>query len=108
MELSSKTTGQTLEKQDYKYVIDFGVVNLNSPASDMLVLKGENLKINNVSADCSCSSGTPNVIDKNTVELEVRFKNTHISQPFNKNIHIDFTENGEQKTETINIKGQVQ
>lgn len=107
MELSNKTTGQKIEKPEDKYVFDFGEIKFNTSASEVLVMEGDNLKVINITADCGCTTGVANIVDKNKIEVEVRYKNTHIKSPFSKNVQIDFFENGERKYEIINIKGIV-
>ncbi len=107
MEIINKATDKKIDKTGDKYIVEFGVMQKKSKASIIIQIKGENLKSLTSQSDCSCSEGTPNIIDSNTIEIELIYKNTHVVNPFNKNIYLNFMENEEKKQATINIKGQI-
>ncbi len=105
--LINKTTEQELEKKGDVYQYDFGVRKQNSKVSITLVIKGENIGLVTATADCSCTSTTPNVIDKNTVEIDIIYKSTHLIHKINREVFVNYSENGENKLDKIKITGQI-
>jgi len=107
MIIIDKTTGQEIENNAEKYLIDFGVIKKGDKASRTVQIKGESLKNMTSQSDCSCTESSPNVINKDTIEIDLNYKHTHLTNPFNKNVYLNFTEGEEAKSAVINIKGQV-
>lgn len=107
MTIIDKSTGKEVENNAEKYFIDFGVIKKNSKASRTVQIKGDKLKNLTSQSDCSCTESSPNVIDKNTIEIDLNYKHTHLTNPFNKNVYLNFTEGEETKSAVINIKGQI-
>jgi hypothetical protein len=102
-----KETGQELESIGGIYQYNFGEKKLNSSVTATLIIKGENISSVTASADCSCTSTSPNVIDKNTVEIDIIYKSTHVLHTINRSVFINYTEGQENKLREIKIDGQI-
>lgn len=107
MQVIDKQTNTEIGKSTDRYIIDFGTLKKNSIAKRKVQIKGVNLSGLTSQSDCSCTESSPEVIDKNTIEIELQYKNTHMTKPFDKKVYLNFHEDGQQKVATINIKGQV-
>lgn len=107
MQVIDKQTNTEIQKSTDRYYLDFGTLQKNSIAKRTVILKGDNLSGLTTQSDCSCTESAPNKIDKDTIEVDLQFKNTHITKPFDKKVYINFNENGQPKALTINIKGQI-
>lgn len=105
--LLSKDTNQELEKVGDIYQYDFGARKQNTKVTVTLQIKGENISKVTATADCSCTSTTPNVIDKNTVEIDIIYKSTHLIHKINREVFVNYSENGENKLDKIKISGQI-
>lgn len=107
MVIIDKQTNTEIGKSTDRYILDFGVLKKNQVAKRKVQIKGEKLSGLTSQSDCSCTESSPEVIDENTIEIELQYKNTHMTKPFDKKVYLNFFENGQQKVATINIKGQV-
>lgn len=102
-----KTTGQELESINGIYQYNFGEKKLNSSVKVTLIIKGEHISNVTSTADCSCTSASPNVIDKQTVEIDIIYKSTHIVHTINRSIFVNYTDEQENKLREIKIEGQI-
>lgn len=107
MNITLKTPNLTFYKENFVYVIDFGTIPRNGVAKADINVNATVIKDFTVSTSCTCTSSTPNILDVDNIELSVGYKNTHKVSPFSVKIFLNFKENGEQKSETIKIKGNV-
>ena len=107
MQIVDKQTNTEIEKSTDRYIINFGILKKNQIAKRTVQIKGNNLEGLTSQSDCSCTESSPEVIDKNTIEIELQYKNTHITKPFDKKVYLNFHEDKQPKVATINIKGQV-
>jgi hypothetical protein len=105
--LLNKQTNQELDKIGDTYQYDFGARKLNSRVATTFVIKGENLRNLTATADCSCTTSTPNVIDKDTIEIDIIYKSSHMAHNINREVFVNYAENGENKSEKIKITGQI-
>ena len=103
----NKEAGQELESIDGIYQYNFGEKKLNSSVKTTLIVKGEDVKNVTSTADCSCTSTFPNVIDKQTVEIDIIYKSTHILHIINRSIFVNYTDGQENKLIEIKIDGQI-
>lgn len=85
--------------------VDFGEVKQNSKVKTTLTFKGENLSNFEAVPGCRCTTTAPKVIDSNTIELEVGYKDSHIKGAFKKTITLNYREKGVKQTKYIKIKG---
>ena len=105
--ITNKETGQELEIINGIYQYTFGEKKINSRVATTLILKGENIKNVSSASDCSCTTPSPNVIDKDTVEIDILYKSSHILHTINREVFVNYTEGQETKTEQIHITGQI-
>lgn len=105
--LINKTTNQELEKVGDKYKYDFGARKQNTRVAVTLQVKGNNISKLTSTADCSCTSTTPNIIDKDTIEIDIIYKSSHVIHNINREVFINYSENGENKLETIKVTGSI-
>lgn len=105
--LIEKSTNKELDKIGNIYQYDFGARKQNSRVAVTLQVKGENISKLTATADCSCTTTTPNVIDENTIEIDVIYKSSHVLHNINREIFINYSENGENKLETIKVTGKI-
>lgn len=102
-----KTTRQELESINGIYQYNFGEKKLNSSVKVTLVIKGEDIKNVTSTSDCSCTSASPNVIDKQTVEIDIIYKANHMVHTINRSIFVNYTDGQENKLREIKIDGQI-
>lgn len=102
-----KETGQELECIYGIYQYNFGEKKLNSSVKTTLIVKGEEVKNVTSTTDCPCTSAFPNVIDKQTVEIDIIYKSTHIVHTINRSIFVNYTDGQENKLIEIKIDGQI-
>lgn len=107
MEITLKTNNATLTGYNTNYVLDFGILKKNSRAKVTLKVDGESLQINTSNTSCSCTRADLNRVNSNTTEVEITYKNTHLVQPFSKQVYLDITEPTESKRVTIEVKGNI-
>jgi len=107
MQVIDKKTNTEIGKSTDRYIINFGVLKKNEIAKRTVQIKGINLSGLTSQSDCTCTESSPEIIDKNTIEIELQYKNTHITKPFDKKVYLSFHEDNQPKAATINIKGQV-
>ena len=105
--LIDKSTNQELEKKGDLYQYDFGARKQNSRVVATMIIKGSDIKTVTATADCSCTSTSPNVIDKDTVEIDIIYKSTHLIHNINREVFVNYSENGENKLDKIKITGQI-
>jgi len=105
--LINKSTNQELDKTGNIYQYDFGARKQNTRVAVTLQVKGNNISKLTSTADCSCTSTTPNIIDKDTIEIDIIYKSSHVIHNIKREIFINYSENGENKLETIKITGQI-
>lgn len=103
----NKETGQELEKIGEMYQYNFGAKKQNSRVAVTLQVKGSNISKLTSTADCSCTSTAPNVIDKDTIEIDIIYKSSHVIHKINREIFINYSENGEKRLKTIKVTGQI-
>ena len=103
----NKATGKELEKKEGIYQYDFEARKQNSKVAITLTIKGENISSVTATADCACTSALPNVIDKQTVEIDIIYKSTHITHTINRSIFVSYTDGQENKLTEIKIDGQI-
>lgn len=103
----NKETGKELESINGIYQYNFGEKKLNSSVKTTLIIKGEDVKMVTSTADCTCTSALPNVIDKQTVEIDIIYKSTHITHTINRSIFVNYTDAQENKLIEIKIDGQI-
>lgn len=87
--------------------IDFGEVKQNSKVSTLLIFKGDSLTNFEAIPGCRCTTTEPKVIDKDTINLEVGYNDSHIKGAFKKTITLNFREKGVKQTKYIKIKGTI-
>ena len=87
--------------------IDFGEVKQNSKVKTTLTFKGENLSNFEAVPGCRCTTTAPKVIDSNTIELEVGYRDSDIKGAFKKTITLNYHEKGVKQTKYIKIKGTI-
>ena len=103
----NKETGKELEKKEGVYQYSFGEKKLNSSVKATLIIKGENVLNVTSTSDCDCTSASPNIIDKQTVEIDIIYKATHVTHTINRSIFINYTDIQENQLVEIKIDGQV-
>lgn len=87
--------------------LDFGQVKKDSQIKTTLTFKGNSLSNFEAVPGCRCTTTSPKVIDKNTIQLEVGYKDSHILGLFKKTITITYTENGVKQKTFLKIKGEI-
>lgn len=87
--------------------IDFGEVKQNSKVKTIVTFKGDKLSNFEAIPSCRCTTTSPKIIDSNTIELEVGYKDSHIKGSFNKTITLKYHEKGKKQVKYIKIKGKI-
>ena len=105
--LIDKSTNKELDKIGNIYQYNFGIRKQNSRVAVTLQVKGNSISKLTSTADCSCTSTTPNIIDKDTIEIDIIYKSSHVIHNINREVFINYSKNGENKLETIKITGQI-
>ena len=89
----------TLSRDEYQnYVIDFGILALNSKA-EVYLQYSEDILNSNLQSTCGCATSEGNKIE---------YLNTHQYGEFVKTIVLTYFAEKENKTEYIKIKGKCQ
>lgn len=102
-----KKNNKELEKALDIYQYDLGEKKLNSSIKETLIIKGEDVRNVTSSADCSCTHTSPNVINKETVEIDIIYKSTHVLHTINRSIFINYTDGEQNFLKEIHLTGQI-
>ena len=103
----SKQNNEELQKVLDIYQYDLGEKKLNSSIKETLIIKGEDIKNVTSTADCSCTYTSPNVINKETVEIDIIYKSTHILHTINRSVFINYTDKEQNFLKEIHLTGQI-
>ena len=90
----------------YDNYIDFGEIKQNSKAKTKLTFKGEITNFQ-IQPKCGCITTAPHKIDKETIIVDIEYKNTHILGEFEKTIVVTYKINNEKQSINLKIKGNV-
>lgn len=86
-------------------IFDFGKRPKDFDTSVIVFIKGDNLKITQVSSTCGCTVAKECKVNDNLYSLNITYKNSHLKKPFAKTVTVTLLQDGETIIKKLKVKG---